>query len=250
MHKLSRRGWGLVACLTVIVGGCSSSPEDYVRLRELPELDTLCQSAQRVVERTGMRFELVVHEDFNAFVKSKAILDGPNGPQIQQFNWQDESGDVVGVSCKLKNESHLNPVYGEGTAGPAGVCQDLNREMFRLMSGWVREPAYKEVTFDADETHTDAGEPIVGGPDWLLPFRMTYVDESGALHVASKAFVQDFGDVRFQNAPERFRGVHYCHFIEPRYLAAVLNGDKEPGAMLGFEIDLSKWSNSNPAQAD
>lgn len=232
-----------VACLTALTA-CSESPDDFARLREMPELDKFCLSAQRVVERTGMRFELVVHEEFNDFVKSKAILNGPNGPQIQQYNWQDEAGEVFAVSCKLKNESHLNPVYGEGTAGPAGVCQDMNREVFRLVSSWVREPRYRQVSFEADETHTDAGEPIIGGPDWLKTFKMTDVDSEGGLHIATKTFVQDFGDPRYQNAPERFRGVHYCHFIAPGYLAALLQGEAEPGVITGFNIDLSKWGNS------
>ena len=194
----------LVVSLATL-SACSDAPENYAELREMPELEKFCLSAQRVVERTGMRFELVVHEDFNAFVKSKAILDGPNGPQIQQYNWQDDAGEVFAISCKLKNESHLNPVYGEGTAGPAGVCQDMNREVFRLASSWVREPAYKQVTFVADETHTDAGDPIVSGPDWLKTFTMTAVDNAGALRIATKGYVQDFGDPRYQKAPERFR---------------------------------------------
>lgn len=235
-----------IAGLAILTGACSSSPEDFMQLRELPELNHFCQAGQRVVERTGMRFELVVHEDFNAFVKSKAILNGPNGPQIQQYHWYDESGAVTGISCKLKNESHLNPVYGEGTAGPAGVCQDLNREVFRLVSTWVTEPAFTQVSFDADETHTDDGQPIERGPDWLKPFQITYVGDDGALHVASKGYIQDFGDPRFQKAPERFRGVHYCHFVAPQYLAAVLNGEQQPGATVGHELDLSKWSSGDP----
>jgi len=235
-----------VAGLSVFVAACSSSPEEFSELRELPELEKFCMAGQRVVERTGMRFELVVHEDFNAFVKSKAILNGPNGPQIQQYNWYDETGAVTGVSCKLKNESHLNPIYGEGTAGPAGVCQDLNREVFRLASSWLTEPAFTQVSFDADETHTDDGQLIERGPDWLKPFRLTYVSDDGALHVAAKGYVQDFGDPRFQKAPEKFRGVHYCHFVAPKYLAAVLKGEQQPGATIGYEIDLSKWSTGDP----
>lgn len=235
-----------VAVLALLTAGCSSSSEDYARLRELPELEKFCSAGQRVVERTGMRFELVVHEEFNAFVKSKAILNGPNGPQIQQYNWYDESGAVTGISCKLKNESHLNLEYGEGTAGPAGVCQDLNREVFRLVSSWLTEPAYTQVSFDADETHLEDGQLIATGPDWLRPFRLAYVSDDGALHVASRGYVQDFTDPRYQQAPERFRGVHYCHFVAPEYLAAVLRGEREAGAVVGNEIDLSKWSSGNP----
>lgn len=228
-----------VSVAAVLFSGCSDAPEDYTRLREAPSLDKFCQAAQKMSARTPARLELVIHDDFDAFVKSKAIIDGPNGPQIQQYNWRDEAGNTRAVSCKLKTAEHLNLALGEGTAGGEGTCQEFNREMFRLASQWVNPLKYTTVIFDDKETVENPEQPGMTGPDWLAPYEMTYVDEDGALHVRAKGFVVEFTDPRFAQAPERFRGVHYCHYIEPGYLRAILQGDVPPVTVVGREVDVS-----------
>jgi hypothetical protein len=234
------RSAGLLAALTLVVGaGCASSPADLARLEEVPEVAAYCLAAQRLMARTEARVELVVHDSFEAFVKSKAIMDGPNGPQIQQFNWFDAAGAVTGISCKLKSAEHLNLEFGQGTAAGEGACQEMNREVFRLVSRWVREPKFTQVSFDAAETVENKEQPGMTGPDWLAPYTMTYTDDAGGLHIRSKGFVVEFTDPRYARAPERFRGVHYCHFIAPAHLAAVLQGAAPAGAVVGRAVDTS-----------
>lgn len=189
--------------------------------------------------RTPARLELVVHDDFDAFVKSKAIIDGPNGPQIQQYNWRNEAGNVVGVSCKLKTAEHLNSALGPDTAGGEGTCQEFNREVFRLTSQWANPLAYKTVTFDAQEIVENTETPGMTGPDWLAPYEMTYEGDDGALHVRAKGFVVEFSDPRFAAAPPRFRGVHYCHYVAPAHLQALLQGDAPATTVIGREVDRS-----------
>ncbi len=223
----------------VILTACAQSSADFTRLRELPSEDKFCQAAQKLTARTPARLELVVHEDFNAFVKSKAIIDGPNGPQIQQYNWTDDAGNLLGVSCKLKTAEHLNLALGEGTAGGEGVCQEFNREVFRLISQWVNPIAYTTVVFDEQETVENPEQPGMTGPDWLAPYEMTYVTGDNELHVRAKGFVVEFTDPRFARAPARFRGVHYCHYVAPGHLKAILQGDVEPLTVIGREVDTS-----------
>ena len=223
----------------IFVSGCSESPEDFTRLREAPSLDKFCQAAQKMSARTPARLELVVHEDFDAFVKSKAIIDGPNGPQIQQYNWTDDTGNVKAVSCKLKTAEHLNLAIGEGTAGGEGTCQEFNRELFRLASAWVNPLKYTKVVFDEKETVENPDQPGMTGPDWLAPYEMTYLDEEGALHIRAKGFIVEFTDPRFERAPARFRGVHYCHYIDPGYLRSILQGDVLPVTVVGRDVDRS-----------
>ena len=73
------------------------------------------------------------------------------------------------------------------------------------------------------------------GPDWLAAYTMTY-SVAGELHIVSKGFIVDFTDERFAAAPERFRGVHYCHFIAPGHLQALLAGEVEPGTRIGQTV--------------
>jgi len=189
--------------------------------------------------RTPARLELVIHDEFDAFVKSKAIIDGPNGPQIQQYNWVDDQGNVLGVSCKLKTAEHLNSAIGPETAGGEGNCQELNREVFRLTSRWVNPVVYKTVTFDVQETVENEEEPGMVGPDWLAPYEMTYEGAEGELHVRAKGFVVEFSDPRFAAAPARFRGVHYCHYVAPGHLKAILQGDVPALTVVGRNVDRS-----------
>lgn len=224
----------------VLLAACSGLTTEEFGLRELPDDQRFCIDAQRVVTRTSVPVELVIHEDFDAFVSSKAIIDGPEGPQIQQYNWFDADGRLLGISCKLKSADHLRLEFGEDSAGPDGACQDMNQAVFQLVSRTIRQPAYRSVIFDAAETVSNEDQPGMTGPDWLAPYTMTYADDQGALHIAAKGFVVDFTDPLFAKAPERFRGVHYCHFIAPDHLEQLLRGNATPGVQIGKRIPADR----------
>jgi len=214
---------------------------------ETPSLENYCRIAQRIVTRTDQPVDLVIQDSFDGFVKSKATIPDGDGaiPEIQQYNWVDEHGSVVGISCKLKSADHLNLVYGEGTAGPDGTCQDMNRYVFQSLGILRQNYEYSEVVFDPYEQPQTRGQPPAEGgpgPQWLAAYTGTVVDPSGALSVRTKGFVVDFNDPRFANAPARFRGVHYCHFIEPNHLRAVATGAASPGVVIGREVDLSRYA--------
>jgi len=205
-------------------------------LRELPETSEYCLAAQRIVTRTNLPVVLDMHDEFMSFVKSKAVIDEERGPVIQQYNWYDGDGNLLGISCKLKSADHLNLVFGTDSAGPDGLCQDMNRAVFTKVAKSVRSPSFSRVTFDAQETVSNPDQPGMTGPDWLAPFTMTYVEDD-TLHIASKGFVVDFSDPQYAQAPERFRGVHYCHLIAPEYVAALMSGQGQVGAIIGKEVD-------------
>lgn len=227
-----------------MLAGCDSSSEDWTQLEAVPAVDEYCLAAQRVVTRTSIPVELVIQKDFDGFVKSKAVIEGPT---IHQFNWTDADGVIVGISCKLKSADHLNLVFGDTSAGPDGLCQDMNRAVFERLSRSVSDPAFTRVSFDPNEVVRNRENPGMTGPDWLAPFTVSTVDESGALVIHSKGFQVDFTDPEVQEAPPRFRGIHYCHFIGPEHLAALLQGDAEPGAEFGRSPDLSRYSAPSPA---
>ena len=229
-----RRLSSALPVIAVILAACSGG--DEFALRETPSIDDYCKAAQRLVTRTTHPVRLEVHEDFDAFVKSKAVIDGPT---IQQYVWRDDNGNAVGVSCKLKSADHLNLTFGEGTAGPDGACQDMNRADFDKVRYGNLRPAYKKIVFDPLETVTNEDEPGMTGPDWLAPFQPAWADDEGALHIRAKGFRVDFTDERFAAAPPRFRGIHYCHFLAPGYFGALLMGQAKPGVEIGRVVDTS-----------
>lgn len=199
-------------------------------LEEVPELESFCVAAQQVVTKTKHPVQLVVHDNFTAFVKSKAVIEGP---EIQQYNWQDDTGNIVGISCKLKSADHLNLEFGAGTAGPDGSCQEMNQAIFMLIAPTVGNPVFQRVTFDPNETVSNEANPGMTGPDWLAPYTATSVDDAGELTIRSKGFIVNFTDPQYAQAPPRFRGVHYCHFLAPEYMQALLVGAAEPGVSIG-----------------
>ena len=213
---------------------------DSTGLTQLPTAQNYCLAAQRVLARTQLDMDLVVHEDFNRFVKSKAIINGPDGrPQIQQFNWLDADGKVLGISCKLKNTDHLNLTFGAGSAGPDLPCQEMNRQVLGLLSARLGPSAfstYRAVIFDPDESPGNPETRGMTGPEWLKPHLLVYVGTANGgqeLHIVSKGFIVEFTDPRFNKAPDRFRGVHYCHFIAPGQLEKLLTGGSEPPISVG-----------------
>lgn len=223
----------LIAAAGLLAAGCGTA-EPAFELKELPTVDQYCLAAQRVVTRTEQPVKVVIHDDFDAFVKSKAVIEGP---EIQQFNWRDPDGNVVGISCKLKAADHLNLQFGEGTAGPDGNCQDMNRAVFELVAPRDSKPAYAKVVFEPRETVYNEEEPGMTGPDWLAPYTATWVDDAGTLHIRAKGFQVNFLDPQFAEAPARFRGIHYCHFLAPAYLGALMRGQAPPGIEIGRKVE-------------
>ena len=220
------------AAILAVAAGCASQP---AQIAGSPPLREFCLEAQRVIVRTDVTPALILHTDFDAFVKSKAAIDPLT---IQQYIWYEDEDPArpVMISCKLKSADHLNEAFGPGTAAGNGRCQDMNR----LTDDRVRDtlgPATAEtVVFDPAEEVRNAENPGMTGPDWLKPYEMTWRDESGVLHVRSKGFRVDWTDPRFAAMPGRFRGVQYCHLIAPEYLARLVTGKAEAGLAVGREV--------------
>jgi hypothetical protein len=211
---------------------CASKFIDPYATGGMLAVDEYCLAAQVVITKTIIPMQLVVHEDFDTFVKSRALIEGS---VIRQYNWHAEDGNIRGISCKLKS------------ADPDGLCQDMNRQVYKNLQKLVDDPVYDLVVFDSNETVSKDEQPGMTGPDWLAPFEMTYLDEAGNLHIATKGFTVDFTDERFLKAPPRFRGVHYCHLVAPEYLAGLMRGTADAGMSVGRVVDTS---GPNPALSE
>ncbi len=200
-----------------------------------PPLAEFCLEAQRVVVRTGVTPALVLHQDFDSFVKSKAAIEPLT---IHQYIWYEEDDRTrpVMVSCKLKSSDHLNEALGKGTSAGNGLCQDMNRLTYQRIRDALGAANVEPVIFDPAEEVRNAENPGMTGPDWLKPYELTWRDESLVLHVRSKGFRVDWTDPQFAAMPGRFRGVQYCHLIAPEYLARLVTGKATAGLMVGRAV--------------
>ena len=226
------------AAILAVAAGCASQP---AQIAGSPPLREFCLEAQRVIVRTDVTPALILHTDFDAFVKSKAAIEPLT---IQQYIWyeDDDPARPVMVSCKLKSADHLNEAFGAGTAAGNGRCQDMNRLTWDRVRATLGGVDVGQVVFDPAEEVRNTENPGMTGPDWLKPYAMTSRDEAGVLQLRSKGFRVDWTDPQFAAMPGRFRGVQYCHLVAPEYLARLLTGQVQPGVIVGRDVTL-------PAQA-
>jgi hypothetical protein len=192
------------------------------------DLPHLCISAQAITSGSSVVPQVIVHTDYDAFVKSKPVA---RPLQLEQYVWyaDDSHQQPRMVSCKMKTADHLQAEYGANAAGTEASCAAVNERILKsLLSGMSRAERLRlrfdqgrNIVFDADDVTND-------GPSWLKPFSIAYADAQGRLHLKSKGMQNDWLDPRYLSAPVKFRGTRYCHLVAPPYLARVLRGDIEP----------------------
>ncbi|MBM4220412.1 MAG: hypothetical protein FJ170_00515 [Gammaproteobacteria bacterium] len=191
-----------------------------------------CAEAQHLISRTDKTGEFVVHPDFKGFVESKTSID-PLTLHVHAWAAPDDPGRIVAISCKMKSADHLNAAFGPGTAGPDGLCQDMNRETLRQVRAALPGAAGRQVVLDPGENVFNEQQPARTGADWLAPFLLTTEDAAGTLTIHSKGFRVDWLDPRFARMDARVRGVHYCHLVAPAYLRDLLAGRAKAGVTIG-----------------
>jgi hypothetical protein len=66
-------------------------------------------------------------------------------------------------------------------------------------------------------------ENRVTGSSWTAPYQHVW-GEGDRVHVRAKALLVLWDDWRWKLAPDRFRGMHYCHLITSEYARALMLG--------------------------
>ncbi len=220
-----------VACLSsCAASGPAAPPVGTALLTASPA--EFCAEAQRIVSRTDKVGEFVVHPDLDGFIKSKTSID-PLTLHVYAWPAPDDATRAVAISCKMKSADHLNAAFGLDTAGPDGLCQDMNRETLRQVRAALPAAADRQVVLDPKENVFNESQPAATGPDWLASFLLTAQDDAGTLTIRSKGFRVDWLDPRFVRFDARVRGVHYCHLIAPVYLRDLLAGRAAAGVTIG-----------------
>lgn len=191
-----------------------------------------CAWAQQVIAGTGLKADVVTHTRYEDFVKSKA---GDSPLTVQQY-WSHPLDGPDGlkrvVSCKMRTAERINrahPATGvaaEPVARGDGSCELVLREVLvNTLNGIPRQA----LAVRPDSLRVDPQDTTFIGPMWLKPwpFEPLYRDESGVLHLRSRALYVPFA--WWIPMPDRFKGNYYCHLIAPDFLEAVLRGTARPG---------------------
>jgi hypothetical protein len=190
-----------------------------------------CAGAQQQIARTELIAEVVNHTDYESFVQSKATA---SPLVVQQYFSNPAPGpDAIArvVSCKMKTAERINNdnmSADDPTPVAAGDrnCHALHEGM--LADIVARIPA-QELSVSPEQLIVDEEQLAYMGPMWLKPwpFEPLARDESGQLHLQSKALYVPFA--WWIPMPDRFKGTYYCHLIAPQFLEALLRGETAPG---------------------
>ena len=218
IHK-RRRKFGHFAAITAVI--CANLP--YLVHSEPSDTGAdivgFCADVQHVLAATAQRSDNVVYADREAFIKSKAAIRPLVTRQLVHY---DEQARPRMISCKVKTSDMIVYEYGDGAAGHEGRCSSINR---MTLASAAREFESTEDGFGVfSDVVIEPDEVGISGVNWLKPYTMLWRDDD-TLHILAKALRVDWGDPRFQKAPARFRGTHYCHLVAPSYLRRVLSGE-------------------------
>ncbi|MEP1472659.1 MAG: hypothetical protein ABJK20_09410 [Halieaceae bacterium] len=184
--------------------------------------DEFCGKAQQWIAQTDMQAKVVVYEDREAFVESKASIEPLTVPQFFS-NPEDSAGIPKVVSCKMKTAEQINAVYGidGAVAGSSQTCETVLSSM--LETRFAQKGAHPAVLARGDFVIDDEDSTFIG-PMWLdpWPFQPISVDQTGAVHLLSRSLYVP--DAWYIPMPDSFKGVYYCHIISPVYLDALITG--------------------------
>jgi hypothetical protein len=217
----------VAACLSLCAGTAGAQPSlasDAVFTATTPQF---CAEVQRRVAGTQQPLRNVMHDEFQSFVKSKPSVK-PLEPQ-QYVEYADASRtQPQRISCKLKTADHINAVYGNGAAATQendNACREINRTtilaVFRALDPGTRG----RLAVPPHRFMLDGDENRIMGSGWIEPYPFVYAGMDGAVHVHAKALFVLWDDWRWQLAPDKFRGTHYCHLIAPEYARALMTGE-------------------------
>ena len=187
---------------------------------------SFCASAQALIAPVDVAAESTIHETYEAFVDSKVIA---YPLQVQQFNSNPQAGSAdlyKVVSCKMRTAGSIVDAYAEQgqslTSGEETSCEFVISSM---LSEIAEEISTAKLSIDPASVEIDEEDLTFMGPSWLdpWPFEPADMDESGKLHLKSRALYVPWSI--FIPAPAAFKGVYYCHLPAPAYLKALLAGE-------------------------
>jgi len=177
-----------------------------------------CARAQQLIASTSLDAINTVHQDFDAYVKSK-----PHEKPLatEQYYYYGEDGMAKIVSCKMKSAGRIVMAHGEQAAGEEKDCRRINQRSFDELYA-VLEAHREELAFRRSEVIFEEDEFAYMGPDWLdpWPYPAATVENDGKLHIRAKAMHIPYA--WYIPIPDRFKGVHYCHLVAPAYLRQLL----------------------------
>jgi hypothetical protein len=189
----------------------------------------------------------VIYEDYDDFVESKSSVQvSPTNVIEVRQRVEYVDGMPTMYRCKLRTGESIDegawplgaennggrmdvdPHYGFGAAADGvadetpQACSTVNERTIDNVWDSLTQPQQESAEYVPGVNLANGPDQVAfTGPGWLTA-PAPYVLEGGVLTVQSRSLVVPTG-----TAEPRFEGAHYCTFIDPEYLRALILGDVE-----------------------
>jgi hypothetical protein len=196
------------------VAGLDATTEDF------------CARAQQLIAGTERLAQNHVHREYEAFIDS-----GPSADPLvtqQYVLYEDDRRTLpLRISCKMQSADRLAAEQG-GEPAPAAElsCADLHRAIVAQVHASLSSADLERVRVPPQQILLMPDQVTRLDSSWIAPFDFAWFDAANALHLQAKSLRIDWRDKLWSWAPERMRGLHYCHVIAPEYLRRLMMGER------------------------
>jgi hypothetical protein len=212
----------LIACAVVGAGSVASASAREAPLTRTH--DAFCEVAQYYISNTAQRPRNVVHADYESFKKSKTSVAPLETHQFVSYA-DDARTQPVRISCKLKTVDHLVAQFGAAAAGPAqNTCRDLNHRIAQNVFASLTDAERASARYPLGKIVLEPDRNHLTGSKWVSDYQNLWAEPDGTLHLLAKTLYVEYTDWVWRWAPEKFRGVYYCHLPAPEYLRSLIVG--------------------------
>jgi hypothetical protein len=196
----------------------------------LPEATSpeFCIAVQQLLANTSVEATNEVFDNMPAYRSSKP---SPDPLMIYQVVTYDDKR-AIAVSCKVKTADHIRAVYGEDAAGEQLYCPTATELIKEQAIAELEQENPESVVAAARAMVVDQNEPYMMGSSYLADFQLSYLDESGVVHLNSPGLQTNWEDWLIWIMPNRLRGQTYCHLPTVSYIKALATGALEPGTLI------------------
>ncbi|MBL8631105.1 MAG: hypothetical protein JNM81_15840 [Rhodospirillaceae bacterium] len=196
-----------------------------VQAADMPVTDKgFCERAQRDLTGTTLAVNNINYDDYEGFKLSKLKIDPI---ELAQFVLKDAEGRPLRISCKTKTSDHLQDRYGKDAATGDKMCQDINRGTVDAVYAALTDDEKAKLKIARDNVVIEPDVTTYMGSNFVTDYDYVYRGPEAKMHVLAKSLYVSWTNILFAWAPEKFRGVRYCHLIAPEYTKRLILGEAE-----------------------
>lgn len=217
----------LLTAAFLLVTLASSAGAQNPRL-PAPTSPEFCVAIQHLLANTSVE---ATNEIFDNMPDYRSSKPSPDPLMIYQVVTYDDKRPIA-VSCKVKTADHIRAVYGEDAAGEQLYCPSATEVIKAQAIAELEQENPESVVATARAIVVDQNEPYMMGSSYLSDFQLSYVDDSGVIHLNSPGLQTNWEDWLIWIMPNRLRGQTYCHLPTVSYIKALATGALEPGTLI------------------